>query len=180
MPNHIKTEHINRMFPFEFYDELSEHLKAFTLLNPALFLKGRLNDTTEQRKALFEQSRNNKANETLNQNNLFQVEPFGELLALDVCCPNEDKETVLKERDKRGQLPLSVIVAQLYDSSNTPIFASDVTEESIKQIPEVLWDDPNLLLGVVSFTQEEPRVAVIKIPKQIEGQLFETIQEDND
>lgn len=175
MPKSIKAEHVTRMFPFEFYNELSEHLKAFTLLNPAFILKDELNTTTEQRKALFEQARKNKPMDTLTQNNLIQVEPFGELLTLDVCCPAEDKETVLKERDKRDQLPLSIIVTQLYDSSDAPVFAKDVAEETIQQIPEVLWDDPNLFLGVLSFTQEEPRVAIIKIPKRIEKQVFESI-----
>ncbi|WP_078598654.1 hypothetical protein [Evansella clarkii] len=178
MPEFIKTEHVNRMFPFEFYNELSENLKAFTLLNPAFILRDHLDVTTEQCKALFEQSRKNKPMDTLNQNNLIQVEPFGELLTLDMCCPSEDKNTVLRERDKRSQLPLSIVVAQLYDSSGFPVFSKDVTEESIKNIPEVLWDDPNLFLGVVSFTEEEPRVAVIKIPKRIESQLFESVQGD--
>lgn len=174
MPKYIKAEHVNRMFPFEFYDELSEHLKAYTPLNPAFILQDKLDGKTD-RKSLFEQSRKNKPMDTLSQNNLIQIEPFGEFLALEVCVPAEDKETTLKERDKRGQLPLSIIVAQLYDSSGAPVFATDVTEETIQQIPEVLWDDPNLLLGVLSFTQEEPRIAVIKIPKRVEDQFFESV-----
>lgn len=178
MPNCIKTEHVNRMFPFEFYDELSEQLKAFTLLNPAFILQDQLDLKTEKRKALFEQSRKNKPMGILHQNNLLEVEPFGELLALEVCCPTKEKDTVLHEPDKRGQLPLSIIVAQLYDSSCSPVFSKDVTEDSIKNIPEVLWDDPNLFLGVITLTQEEPRVAVIKIPKRVEDQLFESTQDD--
>lgn len=174
MPKSIKAEHTSRMFPFEFYDELSEHLKEFTLLNPAFFLKDELDAATD-RKALFEKARKNKPMDTLNENNLIQVEPFGELLMLEVCSPAKDKETVVKHRDKRGQIPLSIIVAQLYDSTGAPVFAKDVTEETIGQIPEVLWDDPNLLLGVITFTQEEPRVAVIKIPKRIEEQFFESV-----
>lgn len=174
MPDHIKAEHVSRMFPFEFYEELSENLKAYTLLNPAFILRDRLDVTTEQRKELFEQSQKNQPMNTLTKNNLIEVEPFGELLTLEVCCPADDKKTVLAGGDKRGQMPLSIVVAQLYDSSGDPVFSKDVTEESIEQIPEVLWDDPNLLLGIVTFTQEEPRVAVIKIPGQIEDRMFES------
>lgn len=179
MPKHIKAVHVSRMFPFEFYDELSEQLKAFTLLNPAFILRDRLDVTTEQRKTLFEQSRKNKPMDLLNQNNLLQVEPFGELLALEVCSPAEEKDAVLQGSDNRSQSPLSIIVAQLYDSSGAPVFATDVDERSIAQIPEILWDDPNLLLGIVSFTQEEPRVAVIKIPERIEKQILEPVQDDD-
>lgn len=179
MPKHIKAAHVSRMFPFEFYNELSEQLTTFTLLNPAFILRDQLNGATEQRKKLFEQSRKNDAMTMLNQNNLLQVEPFGELLALEVCCPSEEKDSILQGRNNRSQSPLSIIVAQLYDSSGAPVFATDVAESSIAQIPEVLWDDPNLLLGVVSFNQEGPRVAVIKIPERIEKQILEPIQGDD-
>jgi hypothetical protein len=179
VPKHIEAAHVNRMFPFEFYDELSEQLTSFTLLNPAFILRDRLDVTTEQRKALFEQSRKNKPMDLLNQNNLLQVEPFGELLVLEACCPAEEKDAVLQGHDNRSQSPLSIIVAQLYDSSGAPVFATDVDEQSIARIPEVLWDEPNLLLGIVSFTQEEPRVAVIKIPEHIEKQILEPIQDDD-
>ncbi|MGX1195826.1 hypothetical protein [Metabacillus sp. SLBN-84] len=178
MPEHIKAEHVKRMFPFEFYEELSEQLNDYALLNPAFILQGAIQTTTKQRKDLFEESRKNAAVSTLHHNNLIQVEPFGELLTLEVCCPTKDRKIVLREPDKRMQMPMSIIVTQLYDSSGTPVFASDVDESSIGQIPEVLWDDPNLLLGVVSFTEEEPRVAVLKIPARIEEQLFESIQGD--
>lgn len=179
MPKHIDAAHVNRMFPFEFYDELSEQLKAFTLLNPAFILRDRIDVTTEQRKALFEQSRKNKPMDLLNENNLLQVEPFGELLALEVCCPAKDKADILRGNDKRSQLPLSIIVAQLYDSSGAPVFATDVDERSIAQIPEVLWDEPNLLLGIVSFTETEPQVAVLKIPEHVEKQILEPVQDDD-
>jgi hypothetical protein len=178
MPKHIQAKHVNRMFPFEFYEELSENLNAFTLLNPAFFLRDTLGVTPDQRKTLFKQSRENKQMVVLNQNNLIQVEPFGELLTLEMCCAAQDQDVILKEPEKRSQLPISIIVAQLYDSTGAPVFASDVAEESIEQIPEVLWDDPNLLLGVVSFTEEEPRVAVIKIPERIEKRLFESVQDE--
>lgn len=179
MPNHIQAEHVNRMFPFEFYEELSEHLNAFTLLNPAFFLRKKLDTTPDQRKVLFDQSRDNEPVIALNQNNLIQVEPFGELLTLEMCCAAEEQDVILKEPKKRSQMPISIIVAQLYDSTGAPVFASDVANESIEKIPEVLWDDPNLFLGVVSFTEEEPRVAVIKIPDHIEKRLFESVQDEN-
>lgn len=178
MPNHIKSEHINRMFPFEFYNELSEHLKSYTLLNPAFILQDKIEVTPAQQKELFYQSRDNQVFNALHENNLLQVEPFGELLTLEVCCPAKDKITVLRDSNKRVQLPLSIIVAQLYDASGSPVFAKDVEESSIERIPEVLWDDPNLMLGIVSFTETEPRVAVIKIPGHIEDRLFESVSNE--
>lgn len=175
MPNNIKAEDVNRMFPFDFYNELSEHLKEFTLLNPAFILKDQADCTMDQRKSLFETSRQNTPMAILNQHNLIDTEPFGELLTLEVCCHTKDKDTVLTQQKKRSQLPLSIIVVQLYDSTGSPVFATDVTKETIEQIPEVLWDDPNLLIAIVSFTQEGSDIAVIKIPKQVEKRLFESV-----
>lgn len=180
MPQHIKSEHIDRMFPFEFYEELSEQLKSYTLLNPAFILKDELNATTEQRKKLFDHARKNAPLGALYENNLLQVEPFGELLLLEVCCPTDKRKTAIHERDKSGQIPLTILVVQLYDSSGSPVFAKDVDEASVAQIPEVLWDDPNLLLGIVSFTETEPQVAIFKMPERIEERIFETVQDGKD
>ena len=176
MPKNIKLEHVNRMFPFEFYNELSENLKEFVLLNPAFLLRDQMKISEEARKNLFQHARDNAPTQALTQNNIIEVEPFGELLTLEVCCPIDKKGAVIHDKEKRGQIPMCFIVAQLYDSSGAPVFAADVSEESIEQIPEVLWDDPNLMLGVVSFTEQDARVGAIRIPKRIEEKLFESVE----
>lgn len=177
MPQNIEPKHVSRMFPFEFYDELSENLNDYVLANPAFMLRDQLNMDTAKRKQLYESSQSNDAVATLRQNNIIDVEPFGEMLTLDICYSKKHVQILLNEPDKRSQLPLSILVAQLYDSSNQPVFAHDVSDDTIARIPEVLWDDPNLLLAIIIFGESETQVGVLKIPERIEEKLFETVQD---
>lgn len=176
MPKSIQTKHIKRMFPFDFYNELSEHLTDYVLHNPAFLLQDKIDVTKAKKEELFHNAREGNLLNTLNQNNLISVEPFGEVLTLEPCCKKEHVDMMIHSKEKRSKVPLSILVVQLYDSNNKPVFATDVTEDTIQQIPEVLWDDPNLLLAIISFDQQDSQVGVIRIPKQIERKLFEEVQ----
>ena len=49
--------------------------------------------------------------------------------------------------------------------------------EVIRQIPELLWDDPNMLivrLDLNSATSEEGQAAVLKMPKFLENTYLES------
>ena len=179
MPKSIEQPYFNRMFPFEFFDELSQQLKTRTLMNPAFMLKGLLKQTKDEQKALYEKANQDQNVQTLMGNNLLDIEPFGELLILAPCCEVEHLESAFSDDEFiRSQVPLSFIVGQLYDSSNQPVFAKDVSEQTIQQIPEVLWDDPNLLLAIVTMQEDGAQVAVLKIPPNIEDRLVESIDEE--
>lgn len=175
MPKAIGFDQLKRMFPFAFFDELSTQLKEYVLLNPAFILPRRLANqpmTPEKRKQMFDVARDNGAARTLSEHNLLNVEPFGELLMLDVCCPAD--QAVIHTEEERAKVPMSILVCQLYDSSDAPVFATDVTEDSITQIPEILWDDPRLMIGIVTFKTEGASVGVLKIPESIENKVLET------
>lgn len=179
MPKSIEPQHFNRMFPFEFFDELSQQLKTYTLMNPAFMLKGLLKQTKDEQKALYEKANQDQNVQTLMGNNLLDIEPFGELLILAPCCEVEHLDSIFSDDEFiRSQVPLSFIVGQLYDSSNQPVFAKDVSEPTIQQMPEVLWDDPNLLLAIVTMQENGAQVAVLKIPPNIEDRLVESIDEE--
>lgn len=180
MPETIKSEHMNRMFPFEFYDELNEALAGYTLTNPAFLLHKKQALPVETRRKLFAQSRTEEVLIRLNQNNILEAEPFGELLHLELCTKDEYVDQMLATQTKRSQVPLSILVGQLYDSSGAPVFSKDVTDESIQQIPEILWDDPNLLLGIVEYGETETTVGVIRMPKSIEAKMFEPVDTKKD
>lgn len=177
MPKNINTEHIDRMFPFEFYDELTAKLAEYTIMNPAFFSQDQIHIEKNKKRKIFESHR--KKARKLNQINILSVEPIGELLMLDTCYTNDQKEAILKGGLQRSQVPISILTVQLYDSSNQPVFASDVSEETIARIPEVLWDDPNLLIAIVSLTEDGPNVGMLKAPphiqQRIEHMVFENV-----
>lgn len=178
MPERIQQSDIARMFPFAFYDELSEVMHDFTLLNPA-FLSNRLVelklDKTQRETLYHDTKKSTSVHEALMGTNIIEVEPFGELLLLEACCRNEDLNTFVYDKTKRSQIPLSTIVVQLYDSSRQPVFATDVVDETIRFIPEVLYDDPNLLLGALTFTENGIEVAIFRAPPDIEASFTEII-----
>lgn len=176
MPKSIATRHMNRMFPFAFFDELSERLKDYTFYNPAFVLHKKMTLPKEKRKELYNAIRKQDIMQKMNEMNLIEVEPFGEVLTLELCFPTDKIDTVMYDNTNRSQMPLSILVAQLYDSSDQPVFSKDVTEETIERIPEVLWDDPNLMLAIVSFSNEDgtgAQIGVIKIPERMEAKFFE-------
>lgn len=182
MPSYIKSEHLARMFPFEFYEEISENLKEFTLTNPAFIFRDPARWDINARKRMYEETLHSEITTTLHGNNIIDVDPFGDVLILDICF-NDNYESymnmMLANNYDRSQLPLSVLVAQLYDSSGKAVFASDVSEKTIARIPEVLWDDPNLLLAVVTFSEKETTTGVLKIPKKIEETILEPIETES-
>lgn len=183
MPKYIKKKHTQRMFPFEFFDELSEQLKDYVIYNPVFLARRKRDIPKDVQKHMYKVSRNNEIIETLHQSNIIEVEPFGEVLILELCCSVEDVDTIIYDKEERSQSPLYFLICQLYDSARLPVFSKDVTEETIEKIPEVLWDDPNLMLGIVSFSSDdgiigEGKVGILKIPQDIEQKLFEPITAD--
>ena len=176
MPKNINTEHIDRMFPFEFYDELTTQLAGYKIMNPAFFSHEHVQINEKVKRELFENQRK-KVGE-LNQMNIQSVEPIGELLMLDACYTNDQTEAILKGGLQRSQVPMLILTVQLYDSSNQPVFATDVCEETIARIPEVLWDDPNLLIAIVTLAEEGPNVGILKAPLYIEEHIQQKVLEN--
>lgn len=174
MPKSISLEHINRMFPFQFYEELTSVVKEYIFLNPAIMAK-EINPhiKKEEQKKLFDESRKNEQSKIIAKNNILTVEPIGEVLTLDLCYSKKEHEKRNSKENKLQQTPLSLIIVQLYDSTDQPVFSEDVSDETINKIPEVLWDDPNLFIGVVTFEQEGAKLAVLKIPQRIEDKIIE-------
>lgn len=184
MPKAIGKEHMKRMFPFEFFDELSKELKGYVFHNPAFLLRDKMKLTEEKCREVYQTTRDNEAMDSFFRQNIIEVEPFGEVLVLELCCAEKDVDTIIQNEIKRSQIPISMLVCQLYDSSGLPVFATDVTEETIAKIPEVLWDDPNLMLSIVSFANDnntvtgEAQAGIIKIPKHVESKFFEPIKKE--
>lgn len=170
MIENIEKKDMDRMFPFEFFFELSEKLEGFVFNNPAFMVEHK--DKNRQ-KEVFEKSRDNIAMSTLMKNNILDIEPFGEVLIIELCSDVEKLKHFMKTH--KEQAPLSILIGQLYDSSDLPVFSKEVSKDTISKIPEVLWDDPNLMLSVLSFEEDGAKLAVIKIPERIEKKVLEGV-----
>lgn len=190
---YIPARHIKRMFPFEFYYELSEKWKqwlpasaAFSA-NVLMEAEGKTPITKEEQKLVFEDELKTKFSsfEALYKNNLIDAQPYP-LLMLE---PYVNKEEIILKK----KIPeLDFLVVQYFDSKQQPVFSKDVKIESIRQIPEILFDDPNLLIGLMmthqSSTSEDSDLhseenvmttAIIKAPKFIEEQWTEKIEKES-
>lgn len=168
------------MFPFEFFSELNDQLISYSMLNSAFFLGMHIKMDELKKRELFEKDRIKAQTIGLNENNILSVEPLGELLLLETCCTLQEKEAILKGGLQRSQVPLSILAVQLYDSSHLAVFASDVTDESIERIPEVLWDDPNLLIAIVTLGEEGANLSILKAPPSVEQLLEQILHENTD
>lgn len=182
MPKNIGIKHLNRMFPFEFYDELNEAMTQYKMYNPAFLLAETLDLKQDMRKKLYHsigkdiQKRAQATIKQLHKDNIIDVEPFGEMLLLDLCIEAKFIDDIMNERLSKTELSqqsLNVLAVQLYDSSNLPVFSKDVTEDSIAQIPEVLWDDPNLAIYIIVFGEEGAQVGIVRMPKRMEEKILE-------
>lgn len=182
MVNNISLENIERMFPFEFFMELAPNLPEYVFMNPGLLMHKDLDIkiSKKKRKHLFEAARQSTHMQTLQKNNIQPAEPLGEVLYLElVATSDEFIESRQKTDVEKSQTPMSILIAQLYDSEGLPVFSKDVTENTIKKIPEVLYDDPNLMLGVLTFAEDGPKLGVLTIPERVEKKLFEAVNDED-
>lgn len=183
MPKNIQTEDIKRMFPFEFYDELNENMQDYKLHNPAFMLANVHNFDKEKRREIYTnmgkdiQKKAQETLKTLHSDNIIEAEPIGEVLLLDICIKKEDIDALLNDDvsdTEKSQQDLCILAVQLYDSSDLPVFSKDVVNESIQQIPEILWDEPNLGIYVIVLNEDGATIGVVTMPKRIHDKIFET------
>lgn len=183
MPKYIPTRHVKRMFPYEFFDELSEKLTTFTPENPVFLLRGTPHEAklNTDLKAQFDEIRQLfLKNKKLEENNLYKLDQ-GEFLILETYVKQGDQAKLLAKE----HVAKYVLLAQLYDSEGLPIFATDVRMETIRKIPEILHDDPNLALALLNLVPEKPddpdkssELAIIKGPNAFIEAFIEPIEKD--
>lgn len=183
MPKFIPNRHVRRMFPFDFFNELSQTLPEFIPENPAFLLQ----DTAFQDKLgdnqqdLFETLRKQVLDNTkIEQNNLYKLDQ-GTFLILETYVKKKDQYKAIKHEPTAKYL----LLAQLFDSSQQPVFAEDVAIESIRTIPEILWDDPNLVLAILQIMPDPDdndeilsELGFVKGPQFFMNALLEDVNDD--
>lgn len=176
MLNYIPNRHIKRMFPYQFYNELYEVLKGYTPENVVFLLRGTEledkldNDNLEKQ---FEEVRDtmfsakNDTGVKVEEYNLYELDQ-GEFLILDTYIKREDVKDFINQKS----VDRYALLVQLFDKDEKPVFSKEQNISLIRQIPEVLWDDPNLailIMKISSANQTELEdtidLGVIKAPQ---------------
>lgn len=198
MPKTIKSKHLLRLFPFEFlYDLnvlfLNEELQFMfdmPTFNDSLQRKeiGRLFTTNEM---YMDYQARIKEKQSLyflgddeNTTNILDVSPIGEVVTLQSVSQTKNThtidKTILREIDETKKENMVILCAQIYNEQDEPVLSRDVDEESIENLPEIKWDDPNLLLAVLYFgqTDEMPNhdgttLQILKMPERMSDKWFE-------
>lgn len=178
----VPLRHVYRMFPYEFFKELNEAWDEWIPFQPMFTipytdLKDNLNNwTEEQKKENFDEYRLN--HKPYDHANIIEID-FTYIMPL---MPYIKKDLIDKKTaGSKDPNQLDFLVVQYFDSSQQPIFAPTVTTASVREIPEILYDDPNLLIGVVTTKIDQPEsfeIAVLKAPSFIMDKMTEPIERD--
>lgn len=169
MPISIPLRHIDRMFPYEFYAELYEALDDYVPLLPTFTLKT-ITGSIPNEKNLFEEERKELKDifKPVAHNNIIGLTPELQVLVI--------MPVIAKIYIPYDQRPLeqAYMFVQYYDKEQQPLFTQEQSIELIRQIPEILWDDPNLLIGIYDENQNsDGKVTIYKAPEFVLQKLNE-------
>lgn len=169
MPISIPLRHIDRMFPYEFYTELYEEIDLYVPFLETFALKT-INGSIPNEKELYEKEREELKPmfKDLSSNNIIHLAPSLQVLLNMPVIAN------VFIQDDLLPLEQAYMFVQYYDNNQQPIFTQEQNIELIRQIPEILWDDPNLLIGIYDPNLDaEDQVWLFKAPDFVIQQLYD-------
>lgn len=169
MPISIPLRHIDRMFPYEFYAELYEALDDYVPFLETFVLKT-INESVPNEKKLYEKEREELRPmfKDLSNNNIIHLTSDLQVLL------NMPVIASVFAQDDLLPLEQAYMFVQYYDKEQQPLFTQEQNIGLIRQIPEILWDDPNLLIGIYDPNLDpEDQVLLFKAPDFVIEQLYD-------
>lgn len=169
MPISIPLRHIDRMFPYEFYAELYEALDDYVPFLETFVLKT-INGSVPNEKELYEKEREELRPmfKDLSNNNIIHLTSDLQVLL------NMPVIASVFAQDDLLPLEQAYMFVQYYDKEQQPLFTQEQNIGLIRQIPEILWDDPNLLIGIYDPNLDpEDQVLLFKAPDFVIEQLYD-------
>ena len=169
------------MFPFAFFNEIIDAGFDYYPLSQAFLAKaagstniGKLEEiyTAELENEAIRGMR--KAIARANVTNAGDV--FDEPLLLLTPVYNREELAVL-HLAQPGLTNQHILAVQYYDVNHKPVFTKETPIEIIRQTPELLWDDPDMLivrLDLNGAASDEGQAAVLKMPKFLENKYLES------
>lgn len=168
MPLYIPQRHLDRIFPFEFYNEFTEAQSEYIPLSFAFLAKAGGSNANLKDLYIKDQDMMKTHNHQLVKNNIIKTDFLTDLLLLK---PLVSKSNIINGQvSTENTLNLGLVV-QYFDIHQQPIFTQEMPIEAIRQIPELLWDDPNMFLGVLNFETKE--IAYLKGPDFLEEKYLD-------
>lgn len=171
-PTRVPFDIIERLFPFSFFEEVHALMNErianatpdtrtiepeFRLANPIWLLFER----KAARADMFARQRDARRADiepALFLNQIVSVEPFGDLLILELCI-RSDATDDFKDPLKRSQLPLAFLAVQYYDADGAPY----LTHDRLATLPAG-FEAEQLGLFVVEMNAHAPLVSVLTAP----------------
>lgn len=169
MPISIPLRHIDRMFPYEFYAELYKEIDLYVPFLETFALKT-INGSIPNEKELYEKEREELKPmfKDLSNNNIIHLTADLQVLL------NMPVIASVFAQDDLLPLEQAYMFVQYYDKEQQPLFTQEQNIGLIRQIPEILWDDPNLLIGIYDPNLDpEDQVLLFKAPDFVIEQLYD-------
>lgn len=195
MPKSITSKQLNQLFPFEFLFDLNvafinedvEYMFILPSFNDAWQREqvGRLYTTAEMHKDYHMRIENNETYYAVGDDpdhkgsNILDIHPLGEMVLLEPV-QKVTRDGARRDTDTKAEERISTLCVQIYNEQDEPVLSKDVSEETINALPAMKWDDDNLAIAILHFseTEEHPNIEgaslqILKLPERIAEKWFE-------
>ena len=165
MPISIPLRHIDRMFPYEFYAELFESFNEYVPSMNTFSLKS-IKGSVPNEKEIYYKDRESLKDmfKKLSNHNVIHITPNLQVLI--------NMPVTAKVLLQNPPLEQAYMFVQYYGTIKQPLLTQEQDINIIRQIPKILWDDPNLLIGIYDPNQQpEGQVSIIKAPEFVLREL---------
>lgn len=165
MPISIPSRHINRIFPYEFYKELFEHFDEYIPCLDTFIVKLALPDIPNEKERYLDEISHPIKKELLNE--MRKIVDIGlEDFPVYFLMPYTSKESVTQSKQNDSWLFVQ------YFYKTIPLFTQEQPLEVLREFPEILWDDPNLLIGIYDSSKNLAQTLfILKAPHEVLEQL---------
>lgn len=159
MPISIPLRHIDRMFPYEFYAELFESFNEYVPSMNTFSLKSVKGSIPNEKEVYYKERESLKDMfKKLSNHNVIHITPNLQVLL--------NMPVTAKILLQNPPLEQAYMFVQYYGTTKQPLLTQEQDINIVRQIPEILWDDPNLLIGIYDPNQKpEGQVSIIKAPE---------------
>lgn len=195
MPKSITSKQLNQLFPFEFLFDLNiafinedvEYMFILPSFNDAWQREevGRLYTTAEMYKDYHMRIADNETYYAVGDDpenkgpNILDVHPLGEMVLLEPV-QKVIRDGAQRDVDAQTEEHINIVCVQIYNEQNEPVLSSDVSEETINALPAMKWDDDNLAIAILHFSETEElpdnegaSLQILKLPERIAEKWFE-------
>ena len=164
MPLSIPSRHINRIFPYEFYKELFEQFDEYIPNLDTFIVKLAIPDIPNEKERYLEEISYKNTKHLLKE--MRKVTDIGLDFPVYFLMPYTSKESIIQSKPNNSWLFVQ------YFYKTIPLFTQEQSLELLREFPEILWDNPNLLIGIYDSSKNPSQaVSIIKAPYEVLEQL---------